>query len=133
MHILSLGSGNISYLHCANRLHQLCTRDGGIQQHIRANIVLGIRPLLLRQDGYSNPHAPQAEPAETEAARKQRGEEEEFFLQPEEAKEEQERNRMLANDDRYLAHLVQALMQPSPWLLMQMRGGNGPSSLETLD
>ena len=103
--------------------------------------------LLLRQNGSSNPHAPQAEPAETEAERNEREEREHEML--ERHKEEQERNFMLANDDRYLTQLAQAMRQPSHWLLMQMRddtmtdilsqGGPvqfrspGPPFLDTLD
>ena len=94
--------------------------------------------LLLANGGYAPQaepaeHAPQAASAETEAARQQREDAEEFFLLPDTTKAEIEMNRMLINDDRVLPQLAQALRQPSPWLLMQLRGGTGPSFLDTLD
>ena len=48
-------------------------------------------------------------------------------------KEEQERNFMLANDDRYLTQLAEAMRQPNRWLLMQLRADDGHSFLDTFD
>ena len=144
MNILNLGSSSSSCLHCASRLHQLqrpLAMQGGFtldstedQEWFYAAVRRLELGLLHHQYGGYEPYAPTdpAEPAETDAARNQKEEEEEIFLHPDEAKEEQERNFMLTNDDRYLTHIAQGLRQPSPWLLWAIREGDR-SCLEELD
>ena len=147
MHIQSLGSGSISFLHCASRLHQLqrqLAMEGFVFSNrseqasflASVNRLDGRLRLLLHQEGYSDPYAPTGptEPVETEAARKQRWEARAFFLEAEATREEQESLLMLANDDRSLAQFAQALRRPSPWLLAAIREEEcEPSFLQTLD
>ena len=145
MHIPSLGSGSILYLHCANRLHQLqrpLAMAASSSTSDLASFWASVHKLDRKLDGlllsgtpYSNPQAPQAEPAAQQA---ETGGPEAEQLNKTECKmmdglsEELERNFMMAEDDRLLKQLVEAMRQPSQWLLEQMRG-DGSSFLNTLD